>query len=150
MKSWKTSSCRVESFTKFIKAVSVGILLAEQNIGRKVLKLTETQCHLPGLSCRKISSLDKFIDGVEEEDAHGEEEQGGEGPLVDRLCRVDGGHGAVVGEVLLLELGHQLGDARVGVLSHGGVHCGQDFPEIHIRSTLSDVPGNGLTNRRQH
>ena len=36
MKSWKTSSCRVESFTKFIKAVSVGILLAEQNISCKV------------------------------------------------------------------------------------------------------------------
>ena len=39
----------------------------------------------PGLSCRKVASLHQLVDGVEEEDAHGEEEQGGEGSLVHSL-----------------------------------------------------------------
>ena len=56
----------------------------------------------------KISILDKFGDGVEEEDAHCVEEQGGEGPLLDRLCRLHGEHGAVIGEVVLLSLRRRL------------------------------------------
>ena len=39
----------------------------------------------PGLSSRKVASLHQLVDGVEEEDAHGEEEQGGEGSLVHSL-----------------------------------------------------------------
>ena len=51
------------------------------------------------------------------------------------------GHRAVVCQVLLLELAHQLRDARVRVLSHGRVDRRQNLPQIHIGATLSDVPG---------
>ena len=66
---------------------------------------------MPGFSRRKVARLHELIHRVEEEDAHGEEEEGGEGPLVDGLSGVHRGHRAVLRQVLLLELPHQLRDA---------------------------------------
>ena len=103
---------------------------------------------VPGFSCRKVARLNQLVHRVEQEDAHGEEEEGGEGPLVDRLGRVHGGHRAVLRQVLLLELAHQLGDAGVRVLPHRRVDGGQNLPQIHVGTTLRDVPAqrcNGFT-----
>ena len=95
---------------------------------------------MPGFSRWKVARLNQLIHRVEQEDAHGEEEEGGEGPLVDGLGRVHGRHRAVLRQVLLLELAHQLGDARVRVLPHSRVDCRQNLPQIDIGTTLCDVP----------
>ena len=73
---------------------------------------------MPGFSCGKVPCLYELIHRVEQEDAHGEEEEGGEGSLIHGLGGVHSGHRAVLGQVFLLELPHQLRDARVRVLSH--------------------------------
>ena len=108
------------------------------NIKDDIMKDDDSH-QVPCLSLRKAAALHQLVDRVEEEDAHGEEEEGGERSLVHGLGGVRP-HRAVLRQVLLLKLAHQLGNARVGVLPHGLVHSGEDLPQIDICPTLGDVP----------
>ena len=62
-------------------------------------------CDTPGLTgprVGQVAAIHELVDGVEEEDSHGEEEERGQGPLVHGLGGV-GSLARAVSQVLVLE-----------------------------------------------